>query len=346
MKHVRLYIFAYFTAGMVLDVVYRCLDHVARHEPPQWADRFIEQASGYYLSMALLPWLFAVTRRVPIAWSFSSIGAHLLNSIPYSVVHTSLMWGSRLFLFPLFGLGDYYYGAMPVRYFMEYPSQLIHYGMWVGAYTVYHNWLRTKDLESQLVSARLENLSHQLQPHFLFNALNAVSATIYEDPARADRMLERLCDFLRATLRLPDSPMVPVSTELALARQYLDVMKARLEDRLQFNIHCDPQAESVLIPSLLLQPLVENAVEHGQDSASGRLNIGIDVHRNGKSLQVTIRDRGPGFSPTNKNGHGLATGHGLTNAQRRLATVYGKDASLRCAGHPEGGAIVEVQIPV
>src|SRR5882724_2842964 len=155
MKHVRLYIFFYFTSAMLLDVVYRCLDHVARHEPPQWGERLVEQATGYYLAMALLPWVFFVTRRIPIAWSFGSIAAHLLNSMIYSLVHTSLMWGSRAVLFPVFGLGDYYYGAMPVRYFMEYPSQLIHYAMWVAAYTVYRNWLRAKDLETQLVSARL-----------------------------------------------------------------------------------------------------------------------------------------------------------------------------------------------
>ncbi len=251
------------------------------------------------------------------------------------------MWGSRAILFPLFGLGHYYYGAMPIRYFMEFPSQLINYAMWVAAFTVYTNWLRTKDLETQLVSARLENLSHQLQPHFLFNALNAVSATMYEDLGRADRMLERICDFLRATLRLPDSPMVPVSTELSLARQYLDVMKARLEDRLQFEIHCDPQAESVSVPALLLQPLVENAVEHGQDPVTCRLNIDIDVHRNGASISVAIRDHGPGLS---RNG-ASTNGHGLANARKRLATVYGDRAAFQLSSHPDGGALVEIKIP-
>jgi two-component system LytT family sensor kinase len=340
MKHVRRYIFLYFTAAMALDVLYRCLDRVVWHHPPQWGLSILEQATGYYLSMSLLPFVFWVTRRWPIAWSPARIGIHGIAVVVFAIMHTSLMWGSRLVLSPLLGLGSYDYGSMPMRYFMEFPRQVIGYAMWVAAFTVYNNWLRTKDLETQLVSARLENLSHQLQPHFLFNALNAVSATIYEDPSRADRMLERICDFLRATLRLPDSPMVPVSTELALARQYLDVMKARLEDRLHFEIRCDSNSESVPVPALLLQPLVENAVEHGQDPASGRLDIGIDVRRNGKSVYVTIRDHGVGFPAASKNGHGLS------NAQRRLATVYGKNATLRCAGHPEGGAVVEVQIPV
>src|SRR6266852_4583569 len=144
MKHIRLYIFLYFTAGWLLDVVYRCLDRVARNQPPHWADRSIEQATGFYLAMALLPWVFFVTRRFPIAASLKSVGAHLCGVVCYSLVQTSLMWGSRLILFPLFGLGPYDYGVMPARYFMEFPSQVIHYAMWAGGYTVYHNWLRNE----------------------------------------------------------------------------------------------------------------------------------------------------------------------------------------------------------
>jgi two-component system LytT family sensor kinase len=344
MKHTRLYIFLYFTSAMALEVLYRCLDRVVWAIPPEWRLTTLEQATGYYLAMALLPYVFWVTRRWPVRMTVARIGIHTGAVLLYSIVHTSLMWGSRSILSPLLGLGTYHYGRMPARYFMEFPRQIVAYATWVAAYTIYQNWLRTRDLETQLISARLENLSHQLQPHFLFNALNAVSATIYEDPARADRMLERICDFLRATLRLPDSPMVPVSTELSLARQYLEVMQARLEDRLHFEIQCDPKAESVPIPALLLQPLVENAVEHGQDPGSGRLDIGIDVHRNGASIGITIRDHGRGLSSGFSSNH--SNGHGLSNAERRLKTVYGDHATLRLTGHAGGGAVVEVHIPV
>jgi signal transduction histidine kinase len=339
MKHVRLYIFLYLTLAMALDVVYRSLDRVTRGHPGEWAEVLIEQATGFYSVLLLLPGTFWLARRWPFRLSPGRILMHLAAVVGFSVVHTSILWSSRSVLFPLLRLGPYDYGAMPVRYLMEFPSDVISYAMWVGAFTVYRNWLRTKELETQLVSARLESLTHQLQPHFLFNALNAVSATMYEDIGRADRMLERICDFLRATLRLPDSPMVPVSTELALARQYLEVMQARLEDRLHYEIHCDPQAESIPIPALLLQPLVENAVEHGQDPASGRLDIGIDVHRNGASIGITIRDRGPGVPSNHSNGHGIS------NATRRLKTVYGERATLRLSGHLQGGAEVEVRIP-
>jgi sensor histidine kinase YesM len=264
---------------------------------------------------------------------------YALGAVAYSLIHTSLMWGVRSVLSPLAGMGPYNYGAMPLRYLMEFPSQLIGYAMWISAYSIYRNWLRTKDLETQLVSARLENLSHRLQPHFLFNALNAVSATMYEDLGRADRMLERICDFLRSTLRLPESPMVPVATELALARQYLEVMKARLEERLTFEIACDGHAEEIRMPALLLQPLIENAVEHGQDPASGQLDIGIGVQRDGEFVNISIRDHGRGVS---SHGNG---GHGLSNARKRLSTVYGDRAALSLNNHPGGGAIVLIQLP-
>ena len=342
MKHLRLYIFLYFTSGWLLDVVYRCLDSVTRNQPPHWAERSIEQATGYYLAMALLPWVFFLTRRFPIAWSFQSISAHLSGVVCYSLVHTSLMWGSRLILFPLFGLGPYDYGAMPMRYFMEFPTQFIFYSMWVGAYTVYHRWLRTKDLEKELAEARLSALTHQLQPHFLFNALNAVSAKIYEDPNRADRMLERISDFLRATLTVPASPMVPLSTEFGLARQYLEIMKTRLEDRLQFEIVCDASAESSQVPALLLQPLVENAIEHGQDPVSGRIDVRLQATRQDRFVAISICDHGRGFSPDRPN----SNGYGLSNARQRLKTVYGDHASLSLSDDSAGGARVDVRIPV
>jgi LytS/YehU family sensor histidine kinase len=263
---------------------------------------------------------------------------HAVALLAFSVAHTSWNWGTRIVLFDIFKLGHYDYGRMPLRFFMEFPADVITYGLWLGAYAIYTSWLRAKDLETQLVSARLDNLSRQLQPHFLFNALNAISSVMHEDVSRADQMLERLCDFLRATLRLPESPMVPIATELALVQLYLNVTQSRLEDRLRFDICCDPQAEGAQLPSLLLQPLVENAVEHGQDPSSGRVDIAIMVRRDGGLVRITIRDHGTGPLPA-------AEGQGLQNAHRRLRTVFGDRAAIRLNRHPEGGALVEIHIP-
>jgi signal transduction histidine kinase len=337
-KRIRLYIFLFFTATMLLQVTYLTLDRVARGYSSDWPVILLEQATGYYGAMLLLPFILWSARRVPFRLSIAPIAWHAAAFVSFSILHTSWNWGARLILFSVFNLGHYLYGRMPLRFFMEAPSDLIAYVLWVGAYAIYRNWRRASDLETQLASARLENLTRQLQPHFLFNALNAISSVMYEDLARADRMLERLCDFLRATLRLPESPLVPVSTELALIRQYLDVMQSRFEDRLRFEICCDPQAEAAQLPALLLQSLVENAVEHGQDPGSGRLDIGIAARRDGHLVRITIRDRGTGPA-------GKVEGQGLRNARRRLGTAFGERAALQLGPHPQGGALVEIRIP-
>jgi signal transduction histidine kinase len=341
MIRIRLYVALYFVATMLLDVAYRTLDRLARGHPSNWSVVLLEQATGYAGAAAMLPFIFWSARRFPFRFSAACIAWHTGAVAVFSIVHTSWNWGSRIVLFDLFKGTTYDYGLMPLRYLMELPSDILTYGIWMGAYAVYREWLRARDLEVQLVSARLENLSRQLRPHFLFNALNAISSVMYEDLPRAERMLDRLCDFLRATLHLPESPMVPVAAELALVRQYLDVMECRLEDQLCFAIRCDPGAGAALLPVLLLQPLVENAVEHGRDPATGKLDIGIEAAagRIDGMVRISIRDNGAGPEPKSE-------GQGLWNARQRLGTVYGGRAALRLSRHPDGGALVEIDIPV
>ncbi len=296
MRRIRWYLFLYFTAMVFLETAYRSLDNVVRELPSYWVMILIEQGTGVYGTAVLLPLILWSARRFRFKWSVSYFAWHAAMLCVFSVLHTSWNWGMRIVIFRIFGMGHYDYGLMPIRYLMEFPTDVVTYSLWVGAYTV------------------------------------------YQDVPRADRMLERIGDFLRATLRLPQSPLVPLSSELALARQYLEVMQLRLEERLHYEIRCDPNAECTQLPALLLQPLVENAVEHGQDPASGSLDIGIAVAREGPMVQITIRDHGPGPSH-DKNGYGLS------NTQRRLRTVYGDGAALRLEQHSQGGAVVEIRIP-
>jgi two-component system, LytTR family, sensor kinase len=338
MKRIRLHIFLYVTATMLLSVAYVVLDRLARGQSSDWQKVVLEQATGFYGTAVLLPAIVWNARKHPPRLSPARIGLHLAVLLSFSVIHTLWNWGTRLLLSPLLGLGRYDYGRMPLRFLMELPADVIVYVLWIGAYMVYRQWMRTKEMEMELVSARLESLSRQLQPHFLFNALNAISSVMYEDVARADRMLERLGDYFRATLRLPDAPKIPLSTELTLIRQYMEVMQARLEEKLHFCIRCNPGVESTLVPAFLLQPLVENAFEHGQDPVSGRLDIDIQVERHGPLVRIAIRDQGPGPA-------GPQHGRGLSNVQRRLQTIYGDHARLKLSRHPKGGALVEVRIP-
>jgi two-component system LytT family sensor kinase len=337
MKHIRLYVFLYFTALAVLEVFYHSLDQLTRGYPGDWAVISIEQGTGVYGFLVLLPLILWSGQRCRLRFSIGSISWHLATLVVFSFLHTLWNWGTRELLFLSFGMGHYQYGIMHIRFLMEFPIDAVSYSICIGAQLVYQGWLRSREIEQQLANARLQNLTRQLQPHFLFNALNAVSAVMYEDVARADRMLALICDFLRATLRLPETPAIPVSSELDLVRRYLEVMQTRLESRLNFAISCDPQAESALVPALILQPLVENAVEHGKDP-SGRLNIDIAIHKMNGHIEISIRDHGHG--PTRSNG-----GHGLANTRQRLATAYRSEASFRLEPHPQGGAVAEIRIP-
>jgi two-component system, LytTR family, sensor kinase len=337
MKHIRLYIFLYFTALAVLEVFYHSLDQLTRGYPGDWAVISIEQGTGVYGFLVLLPLILWSGQRCRLRFSIGSISWHLATLVVFSILHTLWNWGMRELLFLSFGMGHYAYGIMRIRFLMEFPIDAVLYSVCVGAQLVYQDWLRSREIEQQLANARLQNLTRQLQPHFLFNALNAVSAVMYEDVARADRMLALICDFLRATLRLPETPAIPVSSELDLVRRYLEVMQTRLESRLNFAISCDPRAETVLVPALILQPLVENAVEHGKDS-SGGLNIDIAIQKLNGHIAISIRDHGHG--PRRSDG-----GHGLANTRQRLTTAYRSEASFRLEPHPQGGAVAEIRIP-
>lgn len=338
MKRIRLYIGIFFTAMIFLNVAYRSLDNVSRGYSGRWMVTFIEQATGVYGILVLLPFILWSVRRYPLRLSAPRIAWHVATLLIFSALHTLWNWGTRELIFLLLGRGHYDYGLMKFRFLMEFPSDILVYTLCIGAYMVYQDWLRRRDIEKQLAAARLENLSRQLQPHFLFNALNAVSSVMYEDVARADQMLALISDFLRATLRLPESPLIAVSSELDFTRRYLDVMQTRLESRLRFAISCDPQAEAVQVPALILQPLVENAVEHGKEPSSGKLDIDIDIQRHNQQLRITIRDHGPG--PRRNTG-----GHGLANTRQRLATAYRGEASFSLERHPSGGAVAQILIP-
>ncbi len=347
MKRIRLYLFLYFTGTVLLQVAYRSLDRLARGSESDWQVILVEQATGVYGTAVLLPLLLWGYRRVLFRRSIFTWIEHALLLVMFSLLHTSWNWGTRVLLFRVFGLGGYGYGKMPLRYLMEFPADVITYVLAAGAYMVYRNWMRSRAIESELAMARLDGLTRQLQPHFLFNALNAVSGLMYEDVDRADLMLERICTFLRSTVRLPDSPLGSIANELLLARQYLEIMQTRLESKLVYCIKCDPNAEAIQIPTLLLQPLIENAVKYGHHPDSGNLNIEIHIELSNRRVGIRIRDHGPGLPLVREgdNGRVLREGQGLTNTKRRLASYYAGAAAFRLSSHAGGGAISELEIP-
>jgi two-component system LytT family sensor kinase len=198
--------------------------------------------------------------------------------------------------------------------------------------------LQAVRLESELAGARLDALTAQLQPHFLFNTLNSVSTLMHRDVQAADEMLTHLGELLHRTLRQRDRHEIPLSEELELLRHYVDIMKIRFQDRLAVRIDVDDSVRRAVVPPLLLQPLVENAIRHGISRKPGAGSIEISARGVGGALEITVRDDGEGHA-------GGEEGVGLSNTRRRLRELYGERQTLDLLPAPGGGLLVKVRIP-
>jgi two-component system LytT family sensor kinase len=193
-------------------------------------------------------------------------------------------------------------------------------------------------LEAQLALARLEALRMQLNPHFLFNTLHAVSALVERDPSGVRKMIARLSELLRHTLDTRGAEEVTLRDELAFLQRYLDIMAVRFQGKLRVSSTLDEMALHARVPKFILQPLVENALEHGVSRATGEAEIEIRATRDADHLAITILDRGPGLEAS-------AEGVGLGNTRARLAALYGDAASVTMRTSSEGGAAAEVRLP-
>ncbi|CAN5212295.1 hypothetical protein BH10PSE12_BH10PSE12_26520 [soil metagenome] len=199
------------------------------------------------------------------------------------------------------------------------------------------------DARSTAQQAQLTALRFQLNPHFLFNTLNAISAMIVtrrnED---AELMTERLSSFLRASLASDPTELVPLEEEFALIEEYLEIETVRFEERLAVEIHCTPDAATVPIPSFLLQPLAENAVKYGVSPSPYPVRVRIEGSRVGNQLVIMVQDDGRFSHETSDR---ASTGVGLANVRRRLEALYGGRASLEAVPLERGFAAV-IRLPI
>jgi len=203
--------------------------------------------------------------------------------------------------------------------------------------------LRTSQLEGQLAKARLQTLKSQLQPHFLFNTLHSISALMLTDVVAADRMMTSLSDLLRMSLESNGTQVTSLGREMEFLNVYLDIEKARFEDRLRVVFDIAPECLDAQVPHLILQPLVENAVRHGVSRRSAPGEIRVIAKRAGDDLQLWVRDNGPGLMEARheKPRRGL----GLSLTRERLQALYGEGQSCEIRNGAEGGAEVCLLMP-
>lgn len=215
-----------------------------------------------------------------------------------------------------------------------YPRQALDYAMtllaWSALYFGIKNWQawqaeRERALEAKALAhqAQLEMLRYQLNPHFLFNALNSIRASIDEDSQRAKRMITEFSEFLRYSLLNGNVASVPLNDEIAAVRNYLDIEKIRFEDRLDVRFDIDPAASSEPIPAFLIHPLVENAIKHGMMNGATPMKLQISAQRRNGNLRVEVANTGKLLNSTN------GTGIGLRNVRERLAQLFPEQSSFR-----------------
>jgi two-component system, LytTR family, sensor kinase len=342
--------FALATAIGLLLAGYKYLGYVTAGRAVSPVGPFLDELGAAWAVAVVTPALAAWARRFPLdrpGW-LRRMPAHVAGALAFGVYHTSAMWATRTALYPLAGLGTYDFGRMPLRYAMELPQQLIIFALVVALTYLLDRHraarqreLRIAQLETELVRARLDALRSQLNPHFLFNTLNTVSSVMYENLDAADEVLSRLAELLRRAIRDDEAHEVPLAVELDTLELYLAIMRVRFGDRLDVRIRADEAARAALVPAMLLQPLVENAIEHGRTPGGDTLTIDLlAIVDAGVTMRIEVRDSGTGAAADE-----LQRGIGLGNTAERLARLYGDAHRLEAGSVGGRGFRVRIELP-
>lgn len=298
----------------------------------------------------LAPAVYLLVERAPLERDVlgRSLGLHALGAVAFCLVHVALATSLHLLVYrPADLTWTTFYGN---NFGSLIVASLTQYVLLVGAShaLVFHarlqeRHLATLRLENHLAEARLQALTRQLEPHFLFNALNTVSALASRGETEAVRsVVDDLAELLRLTLA-EDAPLVPLARELEWLERYLGIQRNRFGNRLEVDLHVPWEVGDAMVPRFVLQPLIENCVKHGLSRRSGRLRVAVRAREADGSLVIEVVDDGPGFPDPSS---GPAPGVGLENLRQRLRQLYGRDHSLTLGSSESGGASVEVRVPL
>jgi two-component system, LytTR family, sensor kinase len=311
-------------------------------DPPTWTKAIALECAYAYIAAILSPAAISMADRFriePPNW-LRNVLLHAFASIPYSLT-AYFVWQVSVYMS----------GVKDMQIHLASEMRLLAWGLINGAPL---NWVivfihtagyyykryevsaaKAADLNAQLAQAQLQSLKAQIHSHFLFNSLHSISELIHADPSAAERMIVALSHLLRSSLSNSSLLEVPLGRELELTQLYLDIEKMRFDERLAVDIQVSDETEHALVPNLILQPLVENAIKHGICRQPGIGRVVVEAVREGGRLVITIRDNGVGFDTAKRP---IVEGIGLKTMRARLEQLYGAGQSfhfVRRAGNTE-----------
>ena len=325
------------TALAVFYAVTTSLTYASTGRPPNWSITFQRSLSEYWLWALLTPLVVWLARRFRIAGPrrWGHLALHLIFGTATAALKTiadreifAMLSGFRMYLL---------LSTLSLQFTIYFAIVAATHG-----FEYYRRSREREQLEARLAEARLQLLSMQLQPHFLFNTLNTIAELVHDDPEAADRMIAGLSDLLRRTLDLGDAQKITLDDELEALSRYLDIQKIRFGDRLRIDIEAAPELRDARVPPLLLQPVVENSIRHGLATRAAAGRIQIRVSRKEAMLVIDVLDDGDGATQEVIEGR---RGIGLNNVRSRLETLYGSAATFTMSGTAGQGMRVSIQIP-
>jgi two-component system, LytTR family, sensor kinase len=314
---------------------------IAAWKPLVW------EISSVIVIFALIPLVvrFEARFRLDAHPRWRIVIAHLGGALIFSALHVAGMLLLRKLAYAVVGQ-RYDFDNLAIQAFYELQKDLITYVAILVVIFANREFqvrrtgdLRAAELAAELGQARLKALTAQIEPHFLFNTLNAISNRMHEDVEAADRMISSLGALMRAAYDSDNQVLVPLARELEWLRGYAAMMAERFRGQLSFELNVAPGLESMQVPRLLLQPLVENALRHGLPD--GRGNVTVDVARQGPRLLYTVSDNGVGIDDTQ-----MKPGTGLSNVARRLDLLFPGAHTFALAARQPKGTVATLSFPV
>jgi two-component system LytT family sensor kinase len=315
-----------------------------------WVQALSYSLGDWYVWAVLSLPILMLARRFPAdgqrPWRTAAI--HLAAALVFSLVYVALRSAVGLAHGWLIDERVEFMEVFQPLLVKTFPFNLLIYGVIISVshgidyYRKYHErTVHALELEKHLAEARLQALLRQLKPHFLFNTLNGIASLMHTDVDAADRMLVRLSELLRLTMSHPGQPLTRLSDEIGFIEKYLEIERIRFRDRLTVAIDVEPAALDADVPSLILQPIVENAIRHGIEPHARPGRIEITARRSVAGIELAVLDNGGGMPAGGFTREGI----GIANTRERLRELYGERHRFEMVNRPEGGLAVKIVIP-